>query len=168
MGLKDLVEDIWRLILGSDKFDAKRMLSDGQKMYDERRPGHSHVYADYFFLAACYASAAGDEELVKDAVSKLKGYFPNYNPAKRLCEEVVDLGKISKKDEEERNATYETFKNKLGIIIKMNTFCDTHETFSFGDALGKYFPSAKKMKTRITILKYTLKGGTAQPEQDGN
>lgn len=125
------LETILKKLMGEDKFNASSMLACGMQTKQENAPGH--VWADYYFLAACYSSAAGDERSKKAAVDQIKETFPNYDPSTRF----------SMKDSLE--AGFAVGRYKLPVVGQMNKFCNSHPDFSFGNALSEYFPSTTKM-----------------------
>ncbi len=138
-----LLEKIIMTFVGEDKYRASEMMSTALLTKTQNAPGH--VWADYLFLAACYSSAAGDVKTVKHAVEQITQDFPNYDPSPRFSWKSAGLGDLAPEDVREGSTRWETFRYKARVIGAMNQFCERHPDFSFGEALGEYFPSTRRM-----------------------
>lgn len=141
-----ILEGILGKLIGEDKLSAAKMLVIAVQAKEQRTPGH--VWADYMFLAACYASAGGNEGIVNHAVEQIKQEFPNYDPTTRFTWKSTGIDDIAPDEALEGNTMYDIFRYRAPLIGKMNQFCEKHPDFQFGDALGKYFPAASNMNLK--------------------
>ncbi len=142
-GLFDRVVDFFN----SDKVQASKLIA--RALIEETTGAPSGVVADYYFLAACYGASGKSKELVDKAVSQLKEVVPNYDPNTRFTWKSTGIEGLSAGDLETKTRQFDEFKYRIRVIGEMNRFCDSHKDFSFGGALGEYFPSAKNMTIHI-------------------
>jgi hypothetical protein len=133
-----------------DYSGAMDMMGEGFHALRQLVPGQ--VWADYWFIAACYASAGGDEHTVKYAIGEIWQRFPEYDPASRFTWESTGIDDIAYDDVREANAMFDIFRYRAPVITKMNQFCERHPDFSFRDALGTYFPITSDMDIRKSGL----------------
>ena len=101
-----------------------------------------HVWADYFFVAACYAAASGNAPQIQKLHEQIEKDFPNYDPAKRFT-----YGRMKMEGGPTPDLVTQ-LQHVLPVIGAMNKFCITHPDFSFAEKLGQYFPGAKAMTVK--------------------
>src|SRR3989338_5141341 len=84
-------------------------------------------WADYAFLAACFMTNYGDNQLARDIAEEIKSIFPGYDPLRRFSWSAVV-------DNTESN---ELLYKKFDFMI---LFRNNNPTFKFENLFGDLFP----------------------------
>lgn len=113
-------------------------------MWHKERRKIPNVWADYFFLAACYAKSLGAERRAEFIIGRLKEWFPNYDPLTRFGYErvfgsILQGGNLS-------DVNTEDLRDVGGLLDRMEKFCRENPSFSYVDNFGDYFRTEEEIK----------------------
>lgn len=166
MGFKERIQQYLRnkwdhatkaSLLGKGNYVKKRAEQTGYQ---------TKVWRDYYFIAACYAFALGNEEEGKKIISVLQQHTPQYDPSERFGTirnygEGLEkrLEELSLNDRERVNIMFTEFNESCNTSRAMQQFLERYQTFSF-DWVAAYFPAMKKPLRTETVQFY------GQPVED--
>ena len=104
-------------------------LIKGEKI--KKKYHQTQVWADYFFIAACYAYSVGDKDKGLNLVNQIKESFSDYDPLPRFSWGY--LFRPGKGDELDDNSFQERY-------ILMRKFVNNNSCFNFEEFFSEHFP----------------------------
>ena len=127
--------------LGKENSIIPGLIYDGEQAKIEKP--NSNLWADYYFIAACYASKLDNyRNRYERIIIEIQNSVPDYDPSERFNW----LRAVPVKNNKADNTAIDELRHRMKLLCKLKKFLKQNPEFSIEDRFSIYFNIENKLE----------------------